>query len=160
MRRRVGVAAATLVFLAACAGDGDLSDGERAPECPTELIEALSAWEDAGFSGSIAVSTASEFDCRAGFGEADRSDGMPNTPDTVYSIGSVSKAFTAAAVAGLVDDGRVAMTDRAGEFVPRIRGTDTDYKIKQLSRHSIRLIGARGADHAQLIPDPTLAQCK
>lgn len=157
MRRRVGVAAATLVFLAACAGDGDLSDGERAPECPTELIEALSAWEDAGFSGSIAVSTASEFDCRAGFGEADRSDGMPNTPDTVYSIGSVSKAFTAAAVAGLVDDGRVALTDRAGDVVPGLRGAAADATIKQLLLHTSGLSGSHGADHEPLSRSQAIA---
>lgn len=145
------------MFLAACAGDGDPGHGAPGPDCPSGFHETFAAWGEAGFSGSITVSTAGEFDCRAAFGEADRSDGTPNTPDTVYSIGSVSKAFTAAAVAGLVNDGRVALADRAGDAVPGLHGAAADATIEQLLLHTSGLSGSHGADHEPLSRSEAIA---
>src|SRR5438034_11438724 len=46
------------------------------------------------------------------------------TPDagTVFRIASMTKSFTAAAVLGLRDDGRLRLDDPAEEFVPELRG--------------------------------------
>ena len=44
-----------------------------------------------------------------GFGYADVEKQMQSNADTMYQIGSCSKAFTAAAAALLVDQGKLAM---------------------------------------------------
>ena len=92
--------------------------GGAASGCPELTGEALEAWGDAGFSGTIAVSSGDEVDCVESVGLADRERYTANTADTVFSIGSVSKAFTAAAVLALVDDGSLTLDDRAGDLVP------------------------------------------
>ena len=42
-----------------------------------------------------------------GFGLRDREQGLPVSADTIFAIGSASKAFTAASVALMVDDGKL-----------------------------------------------------
>lgn len=53
-----------------------------------------------------------------GFGVADREDGTPATPDTVYSICSISKLFTSIAVMRLRDAGALSLADPVGELLP------------------------------------------
>jgi CubicO group peptidase (beta-lactamase class C family) len=49
---------------------------------------------------------------------ADREAGEPATAETVYSICSISKVFTALAVMQLRDDGKLALADPVGEHLP------------------------------------------
>ena len=53
-----------------------------------------------------------------GFGVRDISTGQPVTPDTLFDIGSCTKAFTAAAVGILVDEGKMNWDDRVDEYIP------------------------------------------
>ena len=47
-----------------------------------------------------------------GYGLADIELNVPATPDTVYQLASITKSFTATAVMQLVEDGKLALTDR------------------------------------------------
>jgi CubicO group peptidase (beta-lactamase class C family) len=168
--KRLLATAAILATLAtsagACTSDTETPDevsgapavgASDAPACPPELDEAFGAWAEAGFSGTIAVMTAGEPDCLAAYGTADAATGAPNTVDTVFAIGSVSKAFTAAAVYGLVDDGKLAPTDRAGDLVPGLVGPAADATVEQLLVHTAGLTGDHGADHQPLDHDEAVA---
>ncbi|MGA8165709.1 MAG: serine hydrolase [Candidatus Acidiferrales bacterium] len=53
-----------------------------------------------------------------GFGVRDITTGQPVTPDTLFDIGSCTKAFTAAAVGILVDEGKMHWDDRVDEYIP------------------------------------------
>ena len=53
-----------------------------------------------------------------GFGLADREAGTPATPETVYSICSISKLFTAIGVMQLRDAGELSLADPVGEHLP------------------------------------------
>ena len=53
-----------------------------------------------------------------GFGVRDIATGQPVTPDTLFDIGSCTKAFTAAAVGILVDEGKMHWDDRVDEYIP------------------------------------------
>ncbi|PSL04576.1 CubicO group peptidase (beta-lactamase class C family) [Haloactinopolyspora alba] len=150
---------AALAALTACTNDADTPDPPATStpdtsavvtQCPDGLADALAAWGEAGFSGSITVSTAGEFDCRAAYGLADRATATPNTPDTVFSIGSVTKAFTAAAVADLVDSGQLDLGDRAGDVVDGLDGAVASVTVEQLLRHTSGLTGSHGQDHEPL----------
>lgn len=123
---------------------------DSAATCDPRWDAALRKWSRAGFSGSVAISTAGELDCVGGYGLADRRTGRPNTAETVFAIGSVSKAFTAAAVLGMVDAGRLRLVDRAGEVIPALDGPASRATIRQLLSHTSGLSGSIGADHEPL----------
>src|SRR5690606_17530783 len=139
MRRIIPVVAAALA-LAACgtdpAGSEEPDDAETSAVCDDELLGALSRWSEAGFSGSIAITSEGSLECEAGFGLADAAREVPNTAETVFAIGSVSKSFTAAAVLDLVEAGALALDDRAGELLPGLGGPAAETTVEQLLLHT------------------------
>ncbi|MFC4529368.1 serine hydrolase [Sphaerisporangium dianthi] len=169
MRKPCAVLAAAVVALcAACdARQGAPERDSAAPAAPAtraaasrcdgRLGEGFDAWAKAGFSGSIAISTAGRFDCLAAYGRADQATGRTNTPSTVFSIGSVTKAFTAASVFGLVDEGKLSLDDQAGEILPQLRGPVAKATVRQLLLHTSGLNGSHGADYQPLGRDAALA---
>jgi CubicO group peptidase (beta-lactamase class C family) len=56
---------------------------------------------------------------------------LPVTPDTLFAIGSSSKAFTALSAVMSVDDGKLSLDDSPKKFLPyfRLRDTEADAKI-------------------------------
>lgn len=149
------VAALLLVPLVACTRDVEDPPREEdgapaATACDPEVDEALRAWAGAGFSGTVALSTGGELDCEAAYGLADREESRPSTTDTVFAIGSVSKAFAAAAVLDLVVAGELALDDRAGDLLPTLGGPAADATVEQLLLHTSGLTGEIGPDREPL----------
>jgi CubicO group peptidase (beta-lactamase class C family) len=136
---------------------GDRASGDQASGCDAGVADGLAAWADAGFSGTIAVTTAGEPDCLAAYGTADEATDTANTVDTVFAIGSVSKAFTAAAVLDLVDAGHIRLDDRAGDLVTGLAGPAADATVEQLLLHTSGLTGDHGSDHEPLDRDAAVA---
>jgi CubicO group peptidase (beta-lactamase class C family) len=161
--RAVLVMSAVVLIGASCARDvdspaaGSTTVAAAAVDCDEATYAAFEAWADTGFSGSIAMSTGGELDCVAGFGFADEVAGILNTPETVFSLGSVSKAFTAAAIFGLVDEGQLRLDDRVGDLVPDLGGPAADATVEQLLLHTSGLTGGHGQDHEPLDRDEAVA---
>jgi D-alanyl-D-alanine carboxypeptidase len=63
------------------------------------------------FSGSVMVAREGRLLLRKSFGLANREWNIPNTPDTKFRIGSVTKQFTAAAILQLVEAGKLKLDD-------------------------------------------------
>jgi CubicO group peptidase (beta-lactamase class C family) len=59
-----------------------------------------------------------------GFGYRDVEKHLPVTPDTLFALGSCSKAFTATAIALLADEGRVALDAPVRTYLPDFRLKD------------------------------------
>lgn len=118
--------------------------------CDDATDTALDQWAAVGFSGSVAFATAGTFDCRGGYGLADRDGGEAITADTVFSIGSITKTFTAAAILGLVDDGVLALDDRVGDVLPAVEGPIAEATVEHLLTHAGGLRGSHGRDHEPL----------
>ena len=53
-----------------------------------------------------------------GFGYRDVDKHLPVTPDTLFALGSCSKAFTATAIALLADEGRIALDAPVRTYLP------------------------------------------
>ncbi|GIE28699.1 hypothetical protein Ait01nite_017440 [Actinoplanes italicus] len=145
---RITVAALLIGVLPGCAAD-QKPPPVMAP-CDATLDAVLGAWARAGFSGSVAVSTGGRFDCLAGYGVADDATGTRNTVDTVFSIGSVSKAFTATAILRLADAGKLSLDDRAGKLVPAVTGPVAEATVRHLLLHTSGVGGSIGADDQPL----------
>lgn len=89
-----------------------------------QALRLLEVWMDAQRAYeqvpglSAAVVHGDELLWSAGFGVTDREAGTPATPETIYSICSISKLFTALAVLQLRDSGELALADPVGEHLP------------------------------------------
>ncbi|MEU4405903.1 serine hydrolase domain-containing protein [Streptosporangium sp. NPDC023963] len=129
-----------------------------ATRCDHRLDTAFRAWARAGFSGSIAITKGGRVECLAAYGTADDATARPNTPETVFSIGSVTKAFTAAAVFALVEEGKLSLDDRAGRILPELGGAAAKATVRQLLLHTGGLNGSHaGGDHEPLGRDAAVA---
>lgn len=154
MRRFLTLLLLVTMLASGCtdAGPDSTASGRSAPDapCDPDVDEGLRAWADAGFSGTVAISTGGTIDCLAGYGPADRASGVANSVKTVFSIGSISKAFTAAAVLRLVDRGELDLDDRAGSILPGLRGPAAEATVRRLLLHTSGLSGSLGEDHVAL----------
>lgn len=59
-----------------------------------------------------------------GFGVRDVATGEPVTADTLFGIASNTKAFTSAAIATLVEDGKLDWDDKVIDYIPEFRLAD------------------------------------
>ena len=72
-----------------------------------------------GYSGSVLVAKEGEIVFSKGYGWADRSLKIRNTPATVFNIGSVTKQFTAAAILKLMEDQKLDVSDNIEKYFPQ-----------------------------------------
>ncbi|MFN0058111.1 MAG: serine hydrolase domain-containing protein [Planctomycetota bacterium] len=71
-----------------------------------------------------------------GFGAANLEHDIPNTPRTVFDLGSVSKQFTAGCVALLVAEGKLAIDDDIRRYVPELPEYDAPITVRHLLHHT------------------------
>jgi CubicO group peptidase (beta-lactamase class C family) len=70
------------------------------------------------FSGAVLVARDGHVLLDAGYGLADRATRTLNAPGTIFQIGSVTKQFTAMAIAILAASGRLRLDAPACEYLP------------------------------------------
>ena len=83
------------------------------------ITEQLAAWEVPGCA--VAAVRDGQVELVGGWGLRDREAGLPVTQDTLFAIGSTTKAFTATTVGALVDDGLLEWDRPLRDYVPEIR---------------------------------------
>ena len=120
--------------------------------------EYLSRLEALGFSGAVLVARKGEVLLHQGYGLADRDRGVPYTVDTVSTVGSITKQFTAAAVMALVEDGRLALDDPLTDFFDGVPEDKRAITVHQLLTHSAGFRGAIGDDLERIGRDAYLQQ--
>lgn len=70
------------------------------------------------FNGSILVMQNGKAIYKKSFGMADREWNVPNTADTKFRIGSVTKQFTAACILLLAEQGKLSVDDHLSKYIP------------------------------------------
>lgn len=71
-----------------------------------------------GFNGTILIAKGGEILVNKGYGMANQEWDVPNTPQTIFQIASVSKSFTAAAIMILEEQGLLSVDDPLSKFIP------------------------------------------
>ena len=71
-----------------------------------------------------------------GYGDANLEYDVPITPSSVFHVASVSKQFTALAVALLVADGRVSWDDDIRRYVPELPDLGEPITLRHLAHHT------------------------
>jgi CubicO group peptidase (beta-lactamase class C family) len=143
MRQFVRVLGCTiLVFL--------LQTGLRAPAQTVETLDsalqsridriARQVLEQTGVpSASVAVVKGGKLVYTHAYGKArlatETTPAVAATPEMRYSIGSISKQFTAAAILMLQEDGKLSLDDAVGKYVPGLTRGD-EVTIRQVLSHT------------------------
>jgi CubicO group peptidase (beta-lactamase class C family) len=83
------------------------------------VVDQLDAWEVPGCA--VAAVRGGRVELAGGWGLRDREAGLPVTQDTLFAIGSVTKAFTATTVGALVDEGLLEWDRPLRDYVPGVR---------------------------------------
>ena len=86
-------------------------------------------------SASVAIVKSGKLVYTRAYGLARLQPPTPATPDMRYSIGSISKQFTAAAILLLQEDGKLSLDDAVGKFVPGLTQGDK-VTIRQILSHT------------------------
>ena len=89
---------------------------DRIASIREEIIRELPLWDQPSIA--VGIVKDGEVALNEGFGWADQAKGLKANAETLYQIGSCSKAFTAAAAAVLVDQGKIAWDTRSGSISP------------------------------------------
>jgi CubicO group peptidase (beta-lactamase class C family) len=106
-------------------------------QSPEQLAKIFSAYQRRDTPGcAAAVEMPGRESWTAAYGMADLEHDVPNTPTTVFEIGSVSKQFTAAAVLLLVERGQVSLDDDVRKYLPEIPTYQRPITVKQLLNHT------------------------
>lgn len=103
--------------------------------------KAMDDWKVAGLA--IAVVKDDKIVFTKGYGVREMGKPDPVTPNTIFAIGSSSKAFTAATTAILVDEGKVKWSDPATKHLPGFQLYDSwvtrELSVTDLLTHRVGL---------------------
>ena len=69
------------------------------------------------------------------YGMADLEHGIPNTTETIFEGGSVSKQFTAAAVVLLALEGKLSLDDDVRDYIPEVPDYGTTITLRHMMNH-------------------------
>jgi CubicO group peptidase (beta-lactamase class C family) len=87
------------------------------------IVKKMNQWHVPGFAIAI-VKDGKIIFCQ-GFGFRDVEKKLPVTPQTIFAVGSTTKAFTAVAASMLVDDGKLDWDKPVREYLPFFKLKDT-----------------------------------
>lgn len=120
---------------------------------PGDVDAWLRAYHGRVPGASVLVLDHGDARVRIACGYADLEHGEPATPATNYRLASLTKQFTTAAIALLVEDGRLGFDDRVRDWLPSLPDAIAPVTLRQLLTHTAGLI-----DYEDLIaPGATVA---
>lgn len=107
-----------------------------AGEAGRKLDEYLTRLERFGFAGgALAVRGKDVLLCKS-YGMADRARGIPLATDSVFSLGSITKQFTAAAILTLEMQGKLSVSDLASKYLGDVPPDKAAITLHHLLTHS------------------------
>jgi CubicO group peptidase (beta-lactamase class C family) len=125
----------SLVVVLACAG---ITAAQAQMGTPAQRVDSLFAPYTRGLQPGLAVAVVRDGKVllTRGYGYASLEHRVPITPSTVFDVASVSKQFTGLAIAMLVDEGRVKLTDDIRTYIPELMQTSRSVTIDHLLHHT------------------------
>ena len=135
--------AALITFLSFVSAQTD----KRLKGIEKEFNSVLESTKAPGFA--VAIVEGDKVIYAKGFGYADYENKIPADANTLFAIGSSTKAFTSALLGILREDGKLSLDDSPIKYVPDLRFYNNEMNsniiIKDLMRHSTGLPRHDGA---------------
>lgn len=144
MRRRMSDLSTAAMLVLVCASCAPIQVSTPIPPARINHIDQYfgDLASEQGFSGSVLIAQGDEVLLKAGYGMADIENDMPNTPQTIFHLGSVTKQFTAMAVLMLQAQGEIDVEDQACSHIPDCPDQWKEITIHQLLTHTSGLSDA------------------
>ncbi len=99
-----------------------------------------------GFDGVVLVKTPGNAPMIKSFGYSNQEQLLPNTSETVFDIGSITKQFTGAAILKLEMQGKFSVNDSIGKYLPLLAPDKKMITFHQLLTHTSGLPTDIGSD--------------
>ncbi len=160
LSKRFSVFALIFTLLAAC--DSSLVDDPKGEIVQGEIGKKLDTYltriTPFGFSGALLVAKGGEIILNKGYGLAIRSDHVPNTSETVFSTGSITKQFTAAGIMKLEMMGKLNTSDPISDYFDNVPQDKKDITLHHLLTHTSGVIDGVGGDYEKALRDETVGK--
>ncbi len=121
---------------------------KAAHEWQRKLNEYMTSLAQFGFSGALLVAKNDEIILNQGYGWADKENAIPNMAETVFSTGSITKQFTAAAILKLKMQGQLNTGDAIDKFIAKVPADKKAITLHQLLTHTSGLGADDGGGNA------------
>jgi CubicO group peptidase (beta-lactamase class C family) len=135
--------ALSLNRVAAASGAAEVVSGELGQKIDHYLQKA----EANGYAGSVLVARGENIILAKGYGLADRENKVKETAETVFSIGSITKQFTGAAILKLEMMGKLSVGDPISQYFGEVPADKKEITLHHLLTHSAGFQGALGDDY-------------
>jgi len=119
MKNSVRILVCFLVSLTAFAQKKQAQPDNRLTGIDAKLQAVLADWKVAGFA--VAVVERNKVVYAKGFGYRDYENKKPVTTNTLFAIGSCSKAFTAGLLGVLRNDNKVSFDEKPSTYIPELK---------------------------------------
>jgi CubicO group peptidase (beta-lactamase class C family) len=135
---RIQLTVLSLLFALIFAWTSAIHAQEATPEDPISRIDTFlsNLAESDIFSGAVLVARGDEILLNEGYGLADREWNVPNTADSKFRIGSITKQFTAVAILMLQERGLLSVQDPICNYVEDCPDAWADITIHHLLTHT------------------------
>ena len=127
MRLMITTVLLCLIFQTACTQTQNTS---------AELDKMFSSWNNSTPGGSVLVARGNDIIYQKAFGLANLESNVPNTINTIFEAGSVSKQFTAYSILLLENEGKLKLTDDVRKYVPELPVYEAPITIQMLLNHT------------------------
>jgi CubicO group peptidase (beta-lactamase class C family) len=128
--------------------------GQVRPADPADLARSIDHYMQKaaanGYAGSILAARGEKIILAKGYGLADREKKIAQTAETVFSIGSITKQFTGAAILKLEMAGKLSVTDPIAKFFHGVPADKSGITLHQLLTHTAGLPDALGDDYESI----------
>ncbi len=133
--------------------------GAQPPSSIVRLYQDLTRMTALGlFDGTVLVAQGEEILLYQGYGLADHENEIAFAPDTISTIGSITKQFTAAAILALEEQGRLAVDEPLPTFFDDLPQDKAGITLHQLLTHTSGMPDALGEDEDWIDRDTFLGR--
>ena len=135
--------------------------GEKNPvsgELGKKLDTYLTSITPFGFSGALLVAKKGEIVINKGYGLAIRDKNIPNTSETIFCVGSITKQFTAAAIMTLEMKKKLNTSDPIRKYFKGVPKDKWKITLHNLLTHTSGLVPDVGGDYEKYERDETISK--
>jgi CubicO group peptidase (beta-lactamase class C family) len=110
----------------------------RQSESQAARVDQLfAAWDRKDAPGcAVGISRNGDILYKHGYGMANLERNVPITPDTVFGIASITKAFTAMSILLAAEQGKLSLDDDVQKYIPEWQDRDDHVTIRHLLTHT------------------------